>query len=277
MTENQRTQAPSFIYGTAWKKDATAHLVRTAVNAGFRAIDTANQPRHYQEPLVGEALEALAADGTARDSLFVQTKFTPLNGHDHRVPYDSHVDLKTQVRQSFESSLRNLRTDRVDSYLLHGPYSAPGLGHADWEVWGAIEEIHGSGRAGMIGVSNFNAGQLATLIENADVKPMVVQNRCFAERGWDRQVREICRANGIMYQGFSLLTANPFLLNHPRVVSIADRLEVHPEQVIFRFSFQAGMVPLTGTTSHPHMTEDLDVFSIELTPDEVQFMDSIAG
>ena len=277
MTEIRTSQVPSFIYGTAWKKDTTDHLVRTAVGAGFRAIDTANQPRHYQEPLVGEALEALAADGTARDSLFVQTKFTPLNGHDHRVPYDSHADLKTQVRQSFESSLRNLRTDRVDSYLLHGPYSAPGLGPADWEVWGAIEEIHGSGRAGMIGVSNFNAVQLATLIENADVKPMVVQNRCFAERGWDRQVREICRANGIMYQGFSLLTANPFLLNHPRVVSIADRLEVHPEQVIFRFSFQAGMVPLTGTTSHPHMTEDLDVFSIELTPDEVQFMDSIAG
>jgi len=277
VTEIRRSQAPSFIYGTAWKKDTTAHLVRTAVGAGFRAIDTANQPRHYQESLVGEALEALAADGTSRDSLFVQTKFTPLNGHDHRVPYDSHADLKTQVRQSFESSLRNLRTDRVDSYLLHGPYSAPGLGHADWEVWGAFEEIHGSGRAGMIGVSNFNAVQLATLIENADVKPMVVQNRCFAERGWDRQVREICRANGIMYQGFSLLTANPFLLNHPRVVSIADSLEIRPEQVIFRFSFQAGMVPLTGTTSHSHMTEDLDVFSIELTPDEVQFMDSIGG
>lgn len=277
MTAMHRVAAPSFVYGTAWKKDATAGLVRTAVGAGFRAIDTANQPRHYQEALVGEALEALARDGISRDSLFVQTKFTPVNGQDHRVPYDPEADLRTQVHQSFESSLRNLKTDRVDSYLLHGPYSTPGLGHADLEVWEAIEQIHGSGRAGRIGVSNFNAIQLTTLIEKADIQPMVVQNRCFAERGWDRQVRRICREHGIMYQGFSLLTANPFLLNHPRVISIADRLEVQPEQVIFRFSAQAGMVPLTGTTSQQHMTEDLDAFSFELTPDEIQFIDSIAG
>ena len=165
MTEIKRVPTPSFIYGTAWKQDVTTELVRKAGSAGFRAVDTANQPRHYQEPLVGEALEALAADGISRDSLFVQTKFTPVNGHDHRVPYDSDADLKTQVRQSFESSLRNLKTDRVDSYLLHGPYSFPGLGQEDWEVRGAIEEIHRSGRTALIGVSNVNAGQLATLVE----------------------------------------------------------------------------------------------------------------
>src|SRR5712692_9682321 len=95
---------PSFIYGTAWKKDATAELVQAAVSAGFRSIDTANQPRHYEEPLVGEALEALAAGGIGRDALFVQTKFTPANGQDHRVPYDPEADLTAQVHQSLESS-----------------------------------------------------------------------------------------------------------------------------------------------------------------------------
>jgi len=268
---------PSFIYGTAWKKDATAELVKTAVKAGFKAIDTANQPRHYTEPLVGEALEALAAEGVSRDSLFLQTKFTPLNGHDNRVPYDPQVDLKSQVHQSFESSLRHLKTGRVDSYLLHGPYSQPGLGAEDWEVWSAIEEIHRSGRAGMIGISNVNALQLAALVEKAGIKPMVVQNRCFAVRGWDRAVREICRAHGIMYEGFSLLTANPEVLQHPPVVAIARRLGVHAEQVIFRFAMQVGMVPLTGTTSPQHMKEDLTVYGIELTPDEVNFIESVAG
>ena len=277
MTEPVRAAVPSFIYGTAWKKDGTAALVRTAASAGFRAIDTANQPRHYQEPLVGEALEALAADGIPRDSLFVQTKFTPVDGHDHRVPYDPQVDLKTQVRQSFESSLKNLRTGHVDSYLLHGPYSFPGLGQADWEVWSAIEEIHTSGRAGMIGISNVNAGQLEAMVETARVKPMVVQNRCFANRGWDREVRAICRLHGIMYQGFSLLTANPYVLRHPAVVSIARRLGVGPEQVIFRFAMSVGMVPLTGTTREPHMLEDLQVYGIELTRDEVDRIESIAG
>jgi diketogulonate reductase-like aldo/keto reductase len=270
-------QTLSFIYGTAWKKDATTALVRTAVGAGFNAIDTANQPKHYSEPLVGEALAALAADGRTRDSLFIQTKFTPLGGQDHRRPYDPQASFKTQVAQSFESSLKNLRTDRVDSYLLHGPYSYPALDKEDWEVWNAIEELYRSGRAGMIGISNVNALQVAMLVQNAAVKPMVVQNRCFANRGWDREVRQICREQGIMYQGFSLLTANPYAVRHPRVKTIAQRVGAHPEQVIFRFAMQAGMVPLTGTTSLQHMKEDLTVYNFELTPEEVAFIESVEG
>jgi len=275
MTERNTATTPSFIYGTAWKKDATAELVRTAVDAGFRAIDTANQPRHYREPLVGEALAALAAEGVAREALFLQTKFTPINGQDNRVPYDPQADPATQVRQSFESSLQHLKTNRVDSYLLHGPYSYPGLGREDWEVWRAMEDIYKTGGAGMIGISNVNAVQLRMLIEKAVVKPMAVQDRCFANRGWDREVRQICREKGIMYQGFSLLTANPYVLQQPQVVSIARRLGVQPEQVIFRFAMQAGMVPLTGTTSRQHMKEDLRVFDIELTAEEVQFIETI--
>ena len=272
-----RMPPPSFIYGTAWKKEATAELVRSAVKAGFRAIDTANQPKHYQEPLVGAALEMLAADGIGRDSLFVQTKFTPLNGQDHRVPYDHQAALEDQVRQSFESSLRNLKTERVDSYVLHGPYSYPGLGDEDWEVWRAIEEIYRSGRAGMIGISNVNHLQIRALIEQAEIKPMAVQNRCFANRGWDREVRKICREHGIMYQGFSLLTANPYVLRYPNVVSIANKLRVRPEQVVFRFAMQAGMTPLTGTTNPQHMKEDLQAHTIELTPAEVNLIESIEG
>src|SRR5262245_30115215 len=113
---------PSFMYGTAWKKEATADLVKTAIKAGFTAFDTANQPKHYQEPLLGEALVDAAVP---RGSVFIQTKFTPVPGHDHRIPFDPRADLTTQVRQSFDSSLEHLRTDYVDSYLLHGPYHYP--------------------------------------------------------------------------------------------------------------------------------------------------------
>lgn len=268
---------PSFIYGTAWKKDATTELVKTAVKAGFKAVDTANQPKHYSETLVGEALAALAADGISRESLFLQTKFTPLNGQDDRVPYDPQADLTTQVRQSFESSLQHLTTDRVDSYLLHGPYSFSGLGDEDWEVWSAIEGIYRSGRAAAIGISNVNPFQLAALVKRAAIKPMVVQNRCYANHGWDREVRELCLANGIVYQGFSLLTANVPVLRHPALVSIARRLGVDTMQVIFRFAMHVGMVPLTGTTNERHMKEDLGVYGIELTENEVSFIESVAG
>ena len=273
-TENNNT-FPSFIYGTAWKEDATTNLVEMAVSAGFSAIDTANQPRHYQEHLTGEALLKLARNGISRDELFLQSKFTPVNGHDHRIPYDPSLDLTTQVRQSFENTLKNLHTDHLDSYLLHGPYSQPGLGNEDWEVWRTIEEFYKTGKARFIGISNVNIIQLKLLTEKAEVKPMVVQNRCFANRGWDREVREFCKEHQIVYEGFSLLTANPFVMQNPEVQSIAGELGRTPEQVVFRFSMQAGMTPLTGTTSEQHMKEDLQAVDFELKNDDVQLIAAI--
>jgi len=267
---------PSFMYGTAWKKEATAQLAELAVVSGFRAIDTANQLIHYQEALVGEALQALEKRGIARDSLFLQTKFTSVDGQDHRTPYDPSADLTTQVRQSFDSSLTHLGTEYVDSYVLHGPHQRRGLGEADWKVWAAMEGLYHSGKTKMIGISNVTAGQLAELCEQANVKPMVVQNRCFAALGWDNEVRDICQAHGIIYQGFSLLTANRRVLADPEIRTIAQRLGTGSAQVIFRFAMQIGMLPLTGTTSQQHMKEDLQAEQLALSTEEIQRIETIA-
>ncbi|TDJ71433.1 MAG: aldo/keto reductase [Proteobacteria bacterium] len=276
LTTYNNVDIPSFMYGTAWKKDATAQLVQLAVSSGFRAIDTANQLIHYQEALVGEALVALDNRGIKRETLFLQTKFTSVEGQDHRTPYDASADIATQVGQSFESSLKHLHTDYVNSYVLHGPYSRAGLGKADCEVWAAFEEIYKSGRTKMIGISNVTAGQLAQLCEQAEIKPMVVQNRCYAVLGWDQEVREICQANQIIYQGFSLLTANRDVLREPEILEMAKRLKTGPQQVIFRFAMQIGMLPLTGTTSEQHMKDDLQVEGFELTPEETKRIELIA-
>ena len=276
LTAYNHVPIPSFMYGTAWKKDATTHLVQLAVASGFRAIDTANQLIHYQEALVGEALQALAKQGITRDTLFLQTKFTPLNGQDHRTPYDASADLTSQVRQSFDSSLTHLGTDYVDSYVLHGPYSLRGLGAADWEVWAAMEALYQSGKTKMIGISNVTAEQLTQLCEQATLKPMVVQNRCYAALGWDKEVREICQAHGIIYQGFSLLTANRDVLADPEVRTIAKRLGTAPAQIIFRFAMQIGMLPLTGTTSQQHMKEDLQAEQFSLSTEELQRIETVA-
>ena len=275
LTAYNHVPLASFMYGTAWKKEATAQLVQLAVASGFRAIDTANQLIHYQEALVGEALQALEKQGIRRDSLFVQTKFTPANGQDHRTPYDVSADLTTQVRQSFDSSLSHLHTDYVDSYVLHGPYSRWGLGKADWEVWAAMEGLYQSGRTKMIGISNVTGGQLTELCQQANHKPMVVQNRCYAALGWDKEVREICRAQGIIYQGFSLLTANREVLADPEVRTIAKRLETGPAQIMFRFAMQIGMLPLTGTTSQQHMKEDLQAEQLVLSTEDIQRIETI--
>ncbi|HJU06102.1 MAG TPA: aldo/keto reductase [Nitrospiraceae bacterium] len=275
LTAYNHVPIPSFMYGTAWKKDATVQLVQLAVTAGFRAIDTANQLIHYQETLVGDALQTLAKSGIARETLFLQTKFTPLNGQDHRTPYDASADLTTQVRQSLDSSLAHLHTDYVDSYVLHGPYSRYGLGDADWEVWAAMETLYQSGKTKMIGISNVSAGQLTQLCERANVKPMVVQNRCYAALGWDKEVRDICRTHNIIYQGFSLLTANRGIFVEPDLQALAQRLRTGVAQVIFRFAMQIGMLPLTGTTNPQHMKEDLQAEQLVLSNEDIQRIEMI--
>ena len=276
LTANNGVPIPSLMYGTAWKKEATTELVQFAVASGFTAIDTANQLIHYQEALVGEALQALAKKGIKRDSLFLQTKFTSVDGQGGRTPYDPSADLTTQVCQSFDSSLNHLGTDYVDSYVLHAPFQRRGLGTADWEVWTAMEGLYRGGKIKMIGVSNITGAQLAQLCEQANVKPMVVQNRCFAARGWDKAVREICRTNGIVYQGFSLLTANREVLGDPEIHAIATRINATVAQVIFRFAMLIGMMPLTGTTNQQHMKEDLQAGQFTLTDEEVQRIETIA-
>jgi diketogulonate reductase-like aldo/keto reductase len=276
LTAYNQVPVPSFMYGTAWKEEATARLVQLAVASGFTAIDTANQLIHYQEALVGEALQALAAKGVKRESLFLQTKFTSVDGQGGREPYDGSADITTQVNQSFTSSLNHLRTDYLDSYVLHAPYSRRGLGEADWEVWAAMEALYESGQTKMIGVSNITAPQLELLCARAKVKPMMVQNRCFAALGWDYPVREHCRAEGIIYQGFSLLTANTDVLAAEEVRAIARRLKTGPPQVIFRFAMQIGMLPLTGTTNERHMIDDLGAEQLVLSGEEVQLIERIA-
>ena len=226
---------PRFLYGTAWKEDRTEALVRLALDAGFRGIDTANQRRHYFEAAVGSAVAAWCEVGArGREDLFLQTKFTSLGGQDHRLPYDAEADPATQVQQSFASSLEHLRTSYVDSYVLHGPSSRRGLTDEDWEVWRAMETLHQGGQARRLGVSNVSLEQLTTLHGGSAVKPVFVQNRCFAVNGWDHGVRAFCHQHGIAYQGFSLLTANTHVLASSAVVQAARRTDRTPAQVVFR-------------------------------------------
>jgi diketogulonate reductase-like aldo/keto reductase len=269
---------PRFLYGTAWKEDQTERLTLLALRQGFRGIDTANQRRHYHEAAVGQAISAATTGGlVTREELFLQTKFTFRGGQDHRLPYDPAAPVATQVAQSFESSLQHLGTDVIDSYVLHGPTRGDGLAGADWEAWRAMEAIHQGGRARLLGVSNVTLEQLRLLCDGAHARPRFVQNRCYAVRGWDREVRAFCAANGLVYQGFSLLTANRQVLAHPAMTRIATRHGRTPAQIVFRFALEVGMIPLTGTTDAGHVRDDLDVFNIRLAPEEVGQIDGIAG
>jgi diketogulonate reductase-like aldo/keto reductase len=262
---------PAFIYGTAWKEDRTAALTGQALAAGFRAIDTANQRKHYFEAAVGEAI---AASGIARDRLFLQSKFTSVDGQDQRLPYDADADVATQVRQSLQSSLEHLGVDRLDSYLLHGPSVRRGWSDEDRQALATMAELQAEGRVRLLGVSNVSREQLESLDAFA---PAFVQNRCYARTRWDADVRALCRERGAVYQGFSLLTANQRELAAPALAQIARRLEATVPQVVFAFARAVGMLPLTGTSSPVHLRQDLAGAALVLSADEVRLIERIAG
>ena len=271
-------RVPRFLYGTAWKEDATQRLTELALQQGFRGIDTANQRRHYREAAVGQGIAASVQTGlVVRDDLFLQTKFTFRRGQDQRLPYDAAAPIPVQVEQSFASSLEHLGVATIDSYLLHGPTRQAGLAPADWAAWRAMEAIHDSGKARMLGVCNVTLEQLEKLCQEARVRPRFVQNRCYAVRGWDRRVRDFCTANGLVYQGFSLLTANREVLARPELARIAKRHGRAVSQIVFRFALDAGMMPLTGTTDVEHMRADVDVFNFHLEREEVERIESLAA
>ena len=183
---------------------------------------------------------------------------------------------QTQVRQSFASSIEHLQVETIDSYVLHGPSRRRGLADEDRDVWRAMEELHAAGKTRHLGISNVAIDQLEALAAFASVSPTFVQNRCFASTGWDAEVRAFCREHGIIYQGFSLLTANVNELRARPFRELVARAGATAAQVVFRFAQLVGMLPLTGTTDAAHMREDLAAQQLALTPDDVALIERIA-
>jgi diketogulonate reductase-like aldo/keto reductase len=267
-----------FLYGTAWKEDRTPALTELALRMGFRAIDTANQRRHYFEEGVGHGLAAAYRTGlVTRDDLFLQTKFTYQRGHDHRLPYDPAVPLSIQVAQSIAGSLEHLATDHVDSYVLHGPSSNYDWTEDDAGVWEAMRKERDAGRTRLLGVSNISLRHLQQMAAAGAELPAFVQNRCYARLGWDRAVRQFCREHKIIYQGFSLLTANQEVLQHPLIISLATSANATLAQVVFSFARSIGILPLTGTSNAEHMKQDLASRDLTIPPEAVQAIEFLAG
>ena len=220
---------------------------------------------------------SIRAGVVTRDDLFLQTKFTYRAGQDQQLPYDPAARLAVQVAQSLAGSLEHLGTDYVDSFVLHGPASGYGWTDADAEVWEAMVKERDAGRTRLLGVSNVSLRHLEEMVEVHSSLPSFVQNRCYARLGWDREVRLFCSERGIVYQGFSLLTANVEVLRHPVVTGLAARAGVTSAQVVFAFARAVGMLPLTGTSNAEHMKQDLASRQLEIGADAVRAIEAIAG
>jgi diketogulonate reductase-like aldo/keto reductase len=265
---NSKVRVPRIIYGTAWKKAATENLVSLAIQNGFRGIDTACQPKHYEEAGVGAGVAARMSEGLTRSDLYLQTKFTSLSGQDpNRIPYDPKIPLADQVTQSIAVSLKNLQTDYLDCVLLHSPMPTAAQ---TLSVWRTLESFVDSGQIRQLGISNCSRlTELEGLYRASRIKPAVLQNRFYADTRYDREIRIYCNQRQIIYQSFWTLSANPHLLTHKTMTTLASKHNRSAAQILFRYLVAIDVVPLTGTKSEAHMRDDLAIFCFELTHDDL--------
>ncbi|KAF1850122.1 aldo-keto reductase-like protein [Cucurbitaria berberidis CBS 394.84] len=254
---------PAFIYGTAWKNDQTKRLVKEALAAGFRRIDTAAQPRHYQEALVGEALrEAYSGGAVRREDVYVQTKYTTPAGQDVKnMPYDPSAPLDAQIHTSVASSLKNLRPREeseegsyLDCLLLHSPLPTIEQTVQAWQLL----ESYVPDRIRSLGISNVTLPTLQVIYNESTVKPSVVQNRFYPQTRYDVPLRRFCQENSITYQSFWTLTGNPALLKSKPVGALAQAAGIDQSVALYALVMDLGVVVLNGTTSSEHMQEDLE-------------------
>lgn len=289
---------PRLIYGTAWKEKrigpgATADLTAKALRSGFRAVDTACQPKHYHEPGVGEGLHCVLQEGmVTRDELYIQSKFSR-NQDDSTIPYDKWSSIEDQVHQSVTVSLKNLGIEYLDCLVMHSPYPS----HSDtMRAWAAMESEVQSGRVRQLGISNLKSlAQLQKLYADAIIKPALVQQRFHAKTRWERRMRLWCRDNGLQFQSFwTLKSSNKAVIygrtgdeqsrshethegetSHQVLDSLAKKYGVSNEVLYFRFCLGLGICPVIGTSSVEHMQQDLAAFTIPLSLDDAKHLDSL--
>lgn len=274
---------PYLVYGTAWKKGETSRLVSEAIHAGFRFIDTACQPKHYKEPLVGDGWVEAARDlELSRSDLWIQTKFTSLDGQDpNEIPYDKDASLEDQVRQSLQVSLQNLKTNYLDSLVMHSPMRTL---EDTMKVWRVFESFVDEGWVRQLGVSNcYRMEVFKHIYQESRIKPKVLQNRFYSDSNFDVALRQFCKEHDIRYQSFWTLTVNRQALASPQIKELAGRKNLTPQTLMYAYMMSLGHTPLDGTTNRAHMAEDVAVMErIQggeqiLTPDEIVWMSQRLG
>ncbi len=270
-----QSKLPYIMYGTAWKKDTTAGLVSKAVESGFRFIDTACQPKHYNEAGVGQGWKDAASKlGLDRSDLFLQTKFTSLDGQDpNKIPYDELEMLEEQVKQSLAKSLENLKTDYIDSLVMHSPMRSY---EETLRVWRVFESFVKEGKVRQLGLANcYDERTFFRLYEDSIIKPKVLQNRFYSQSGFDTVLRSLCHEYGITYQSFWTLSANREAINSHKWKAIAQSKQLTPQTLMYAYMMSLGHTPLSGTTDETHMEEDVEIMTRFQSGEEVLSRDDI--
>ncbi|MGZ4476560.1 MAG: aldo/keto reductase [Nocardioides sp.] len=250
LTLNDQTTIPQFGLGV-WQvpADDTHRVVSEAFELGYRHIDTAQM--YGNEAGVGSAL---AASGLTRDEVYVTTK---LNNGFHE---------PARAKQSLEQSLQKLQLDQVDLFLIHWPLPTKYDGNFT-RTWETLVELRDAGLTRSVGVSNFQAAHLDTIVAATGVVPVV--NQIEVHPYFDNAAREATLRHGALVEGWSPLGQGGGELDDPVITGLAERYGKSPAQIILRWHLDRGDIVFPKSTRRERLAENIDVFDFALTTEEI--------
>ena len=253
---------PKVGFGT-WQitDSAEAHdSTAAALACGYRHIDTARV--YGNEDSVGRAVRD---SGVPRSELFVTSKLP------------AEIKDRDEALASFEATMAAIGLDYLDCYLIHAPWPWHDIGRdcaaGNKAVWSALEEIYRTGRAKAIGVSNFNARDLAAILDSCSIKPMVNQIRYFIGHTQDAVV-DFCRDEDIQVTAYSPLATGK-ILRHPDLQAIAGRYGKSVAQLCIRYVLQKDVGPLPKSVHAERIRENADV-DFEIQASDIDLLDRLS-
>lgn len=229
------------------KNSAAVYSVRTAIEAGYRLVDTASFYRNERE--VGRGIKE---SGIRREDVCITTKLYP--------------DQYSDADRAIDSALSRLGTDYIDIMMLHHPSSN------DTEAYHAIEKAVEDGRVRSAALSCYYIRELSAFLSRVDIKPVIVQNEIHPYYQ-DTEAAEFIRSKGIAVQAWYPLGGRGYtekLLHDPVISAIADRHDKTSAQIILRWDFQRNILAIPGSSSPDHIRENLDIFDFSLSNEEMQ-------
>ncbi len=253
ITLHNGLKMPFIGLGTWQVKDKAEgiNVVKTAIESGYKAIDTAVV--YQNEEAVGEGIKA---SGAKREDLFITTKV-----------YNDEQGY-AETHQSFKDSLERLQLDYVDLYLIHWPIT-----DKYHETWRAMEEIYASGKARAIGVSNFHPQHIEDLLTTATIKPMINQIELHPHLN-QKELIAYCQKQDIAITAYSPL-GHGDVLDNELLKSIGEHHNKSVAQVVLRWDIQNNVTAIPKSVNKERIIANLDVFDFELTDEEMTQIDSI--
>ncbi|MEU3573879.1 aldo/keto reductase [Kitasatospora sp. NPDC036755] len=267
VTLNDGAQIPQLGFGVWQVPDAEATpAVRSAIEAGYRSIDTA--AIYENEAGTGAAIAEALAGGVAREDLYVTTKLWNSGTRDW-----SGAQGRDAVLREFDASLAKLGLERLDLYLIHWP--RPMHGDSYLNIWKAFEQLKADGRVTSIGVSNFGTQQLTRLLDEASVAPALNQvelHPYFPQA----ELRAFHAEHGIATEAWSPLGQGKELLSEPALVKIAEKHGRTVAQVVLRWHLQSGVIAIPKSVTPSRIRENLDVAGFELDTEDLTAIAAVA-